>query len=176
MGQLTRGDNVKSLILALAVSLSCSAAIADGFVCSDSERTLEVKVYNYNRPEFGTRNAAVMTLADPRVSEGRKTIAVFRGANGVLTNSASTYISYVDMRVEESSRGGELIAGTKLGYVYSIILAVDFSYNFPVKHGAKMAGELILVKQNGEKIYLSLECSRYLKGRNNINLVTRWHL
>ncbi len=167
---------MKSLILALTINLFCGAALADGFVCSDSEGTIEVKVYNHNKPELGTRNAAIMILADPRVSEGRKTIAAFKGANGVLTNNASTYISYVDMRLEDSSRGGELIAGTKLGYLYSIVLAVNFSYNVPVQHGAKMAGELILVKQDGEKIYLDLECTRYLKHRNKTNLVTRWHL
>ncbi len=153
---------MKTLIIALAATLAGSVASADGFVCATEAQDLKVQVYNHVQPEHGTRNAAKMVLSNPQLALGRKTIAAFSSAS-LLDNHATVYTADVDLRFSESSRKGELIAGTKLGFIDTITLAVDFSYTRPMIEGATTEGILTIVKRNGDVKEVAVECERYLK-------------
>lgn len=138
-------------------------AKADGFVCKSSSG-LTLRAYNHTHPELGTRNAAILIISDSKISEGNKTIASFSDAKGTLQNNALVYTAKVDLRVKESNRKGELIAGTKLGYLESVSLYLNFTYAEPVNAGASVYGLLSLKKRNGETIIDEVNCLRYLKG------------
>jgi hypothetical protein len=99
----------------------------------------------------------------PDGSGGRKTIARFTEVNGVLESRSSRYEANVDLRFNDSARKGELILGTKLGQLDTIIADIDFSYAAPVAAGEEVEGKLILVKRNGDRIRAALTCARYLK-------------
>ncbi len=150
-------------LIALMIVLGVAQAKADGFVCETWDGDLVVKVYNKTQPEDGTRNASVMVLSDPQVQKGRKTIARFQADNEVLTNHSARYEAEVDLRFSDSSRKGELIAGTKLGQLDRISLDVAFSYANPTEEGDEMDGTLVLEKRNGQTIKKQLTCVRYLK-------------
>lgn len=154
---------MKKLILAL-VMVTGTSAMADGFVCENSAYDIKVKVFNKVNPQDGTRNSAVMILSNPSISHGRKTIATFQADNSLLTNASATYTALVDLRFTDSSRKGELLAGSKLGNVKDIILDVDFTYARPVEDGEEMSGELVLTHRNGdEDTRVDIACTRYLK-------------
>jgi hypothetical protein len=152
-----------NIVGVLALLASAPAALADGFVCEATDADLLVKVYNQTDASEGTRNAAVMVLSNPSIQSGRKTIARFTDANGRITNKAATYSADVDLRFSDSARKGELIAGTKLGQLDTVELAVDFSYANPVEVGTHVEGLLTLNKRNGDAIQLEMDCVRYLK-------------
>lgn len=147
----------------MVLALSSTSAMADGFVCDSEEAGLRVKAFNHTSPDVGTRNSAVMILSDLNVGAGNKTIAKFTDATEKLWNSAALYVAKVDLRYVDSRRKGELIAGTKLGFIDTIALDVDFRYSQPVAHGDEMEGTLEITKRNGEVIKLDLACTRYLK-------------
>lgn len=153
---------MKKLIVALLALSTAPAVFADGFVCESRE--LNVKVFNHTDPAAGTRNGAVLVVADPNVvTAGLKTIASFTDAKGTLTNHGATYWANVDLRVAESARGGENIGGTKLRELQTIKLDVDFSYGAPVRAGEWLKGSVTLVKRNGASRTIALDCQRYLK-------------
>ena len=157
---------MKNATLALAglLAMGFSAnAQADGFVCQANDGTLTVKVYNNTHAEDGVRNAAVMVLSDPRVSDGSHTIARFKAENSRLNNDGAVFTADVDLRYNDSSRSGEYVAGTRLGYVDTFTLDVDFSYGNPVSRGDKLDGTLVVAKRNGTKTRLEMTCARYLK-------------
>ena len=152
---------MKSLVAIMI--LASTYAQADGFTCQATEHSLDIKIYNHVDPQDGTRVGAVMVLSNPSIQHGRKTIARFADANGVLENHGPLYTADVDLRFSDSSRKGELIAGTKLGELDKIKVAVVFSYASPVEDGAELEGMATLVKRNGEVIFADLVCERYLK-------------
>jgi hypothetical protein len=147
--------------MSVALGLFGTSAFADGFVCQTVDGDLNVKVYNHTQAEYGTRTAAVMVVSDPTISHGRKTIAVFR--NATLESDTLTFTAKVDMRFTESARGGELIAGTKLGQLKTIALDVDFTYGEPLADGETVDADLILTKRNGDVASVPVICERYLK-------------
>ena len=147
-----------TVVLGLLVS---SQAWADGWVCNADD--LKVRVYNNVQPSEGTRNVAVMVLSDPKVAFGRKTIAKFTASNSTLENESSLYTARVDLRFNDSGRKGELIAGTKLGFLKTILLDVDFSYAAPIADGDVVDATMTLVKRDGASIEKDLSCERYLK-------------
>ncbi len=153
---------MKTLTLALVTLLSSAAARADGFVCESLAGDLNAKVYN--KTSDGTRTAAIMILSNPHVSAGRKTIATFRNTSSTLSSSGAAYYAEVDAENAETARGGELIAGTKLGFVSAVNLYVNFSYATPVADGEEVYGKMIVIKNNGERIPVDMVCARYLKG------------
>lgn len=140
-----------------------TAAHADGFECEATAADLAVKVYNHVNAEEGTRNAAIMILSNPAVKKGNKTIAVFQDANGVLENEGVQYTANVDLRFRDSKRKGELVGGTKLGFLDTISLNVGFAYGQDVEDGDFLPGTITLVKRDGKVIHLDAECTRYLK-------------
>jgi hypothetical protein len=152
---------MKKMIIAISVLVG-ALAHADGFKCI-TESGLNIKVYNHIDPSKGTRNAAVMVVSDANVGLGNKTIATFYADKGVLTSRVLTYVAKVDLRVSESNRAGELIGGTKLGYLARIILNVDFSYSSPLFDGEKTSATLLLQKRDGKQAVESAICTRYLK-------------
>ncbi len=152
---------MKKIITILALALTATAAHADGFRCSSTDGTLDVQVFNHVQPELGTRNVAVMVLSDPGISYGRKTIARFKDV--LLANDGTVYTANVDLRYSDSARKGELVAGTKLGHIDTIRLAVDHNYNYPVEDGAFVAGWLEIAKRDGGVVSLNMDCTRYLK-------------
>lgn len=153
---------MKALIMFIA-GLMATTANADGFVCENLEQNVRIKVYNQTSAELGTRSSAVMIISDPSVSHGRKTIAKFEAADGLLTNSGSRYVAEVDLRFSNSGRSGENLASTKLGEVDQIILDVDFLYSQPVEDEAEVSGVMYLKMREGRTRAVSLACERYLK-------------
>ncbi len=150
-------------LLALAMLVVTSQAQADGFVCSAVNTPLEIKMFNHVSPEDGTRVGAIMVLSDPTVGYGRKTIARFTSANGVLDNKGAVYTANVDLRFTDSNRKGELIAGTKLGELANIEVSVNYLYGNSVPEGTELPGVAWLIKRDGNTIRLELDCVRYLK-------------
>ncbi len=154
---------MKKLILTIAL-LATHNASADGFVCQDQTGDLKVAVYNQTQPSLGTRNAAQMILSNPNYAHGNKTIATFSAESGLLDNKASDYAANVDLRFTNSSRKGELIGGTKLGYLDQIELSVAHNYAQPLAEGTEVLGVLTLLKRDGVTATVLMACSRYLKG------------
>lgn len=152
---------MNKLILITMMALGLQAH-ADGFRC-ETESGLSIQVYNQTKAAAGTRNGAVMVVSDQSIQYGNKTIASFLAEKRTLSSQALTYVGHVDLRVTESRRKGELIAGTKLGYVDQIALTVDFTYSRPQRHGAVLAGELEVLKRDGTVITEAAICERYLK-------------
>jgi hypothetical protein len=104
-----------------------------------------------------------MILSDNTVQYGRKTIAKFDADNQVLDNQGAGYLANVDLRYNDSERGGENIGGTKLAQLDAIALDIDFSYGAPMKAGEIAEGVLTLIKRNGSEITIDVDCERYLK-------------
>ena len=154
---------MKKLILTIAL-LTTQNALADGFVCENIVGDLKVAVYNQVQPTKGTRNAAQMVLSNPTFMSGNKTIATFAAESGLLKNEATVYTANVDLRFTDSSRKGELIGGTKLGFLDQIELSVAHNYSKPLAEGAEALATLTLVKRNGEVLEQIMICTRYLKG------------
>lgn len=153
---------MKKFAIIAALSLS-AIAHADGFVCQTEGEDLIIKAYNHTDAADGTRNAAVMVLSDPSINSGKKTIARFSDVNETLTNVGASYEATVDLRFNDSSLGGRNLGGTKLGYVKSILLDIDFTYAAPVTDMEVIAGTLTLIKRDGDAITHSVNCTRYLK-------------
>lgn len=155
---------MKLVSLLVAVFAFPASVLADGFVCHNDKGDLNVRIYNNVNPEEGTRTASTLVLSNPELQAGNKTIAVFRDSTGLLSSKELVFTADVDLRFKESSRKGELIAGTKLGNLDQVKVIVHFSYADPVAEGAFVPASLILTKRDGAKIRQSLDCRRYLKG------------
>lgn len=149
---------MKSLIAALM--LFGANAFADGFTCYTDDGVLKISVLNHVDPSEGTRTAHIMIVSDRTISHGKKTIAVFTDEEETLTSSSARWTAYVP---DWMSKKGRNIAGTKLGYVDTLVVDVDHLYNAPVKSGARADGLLIVNKINGERDTQGLSCYRYLK-------------
>jgi hypothetical protein len=91
---------MKNILIAAIVSLVSVPAFADGFTCIAANDTLEVDVYNYRNPYAGTRNVAVMVVANSTFEYGNRTIARFKAPH-TLSNKASTYTAKVDSERSE---------------------------------------------------------------------------
>ena len=149
-------------VLAALVLLATSAAHADGFRCQTKEGDLNIRIYN--ETNGATRNASVMVLSDPFVQHGNKTIAVFRAENSVLGQTGARYVANVDLRYNESGRGGENVGGTKLRYLKHIVVDLDFNYARPVAGGSMVQGIVTFLKRDGGDSFQEVVCHRYLKG------------
>jgi len=152
---------MKQIITVIAL-LAGSSAYADGFVCTNVDGDLKIKVFNHVQPEVGTRTGAIMIVSDPTISHGRKTIATFNDAS-LLQNEGASYMSKVDLRFSNSNRSGESVGGSKLGNLKEIILDVDFLYGDNLQDGDITEGTAILVRRSGSTLYHDMECVRYLK-------------
>lgn len=152
---------MKAILLTAVLAASLSAQ-ADGFKC-ETESGLNVQVFNHTSAEMGTRTGAMMVVSDTSIQYGNKTIAKFSALKSTLTSKNLRYTAKVDLRVSESNRKGELISGTKLGYVSQVLLDVAFSYSNPVAHGSEVPAVLTVVKRNGTYTQEAAVCARYLK-------------
>lgn len=145
--------------------LAAVAAKADGFICEGQNTGLVFKMYNHTHAEDGTRNAAIMIISDPAIAYGNKTIVSFSDAKNTLSSKNVVYTGKVDLRVVQSSRKGENIAGTKLGELASIKASIFFNYtsDTPSIDGDYFGGKASYVKRNGEVLEEKLACTRYKK-------------
>lgn len=160
--QHKRSKKMKKVIMAVMVLVSGSA-MADGFVCT-SEEGLSVKVYNNTKPTMGTRLPAVMVLSDENIQDGRKTIATLREVSSLSDGYEVVYSA--DVQEEIAQRGlrkGELVAGTKLGFIDTLELTVDHNFNDPIPAGEIAPGTLFIETLAGKKIGLDMDCVRYVK-------------
>lgn len=158
----------KLLLIVMFSALASGNALADGFECYSRDGMLYVNVYNKVQPIEGVRNAAVMIMSDKTVAAGNKTIAVFTDAKNTIKNKGAYYTANVDLRVIESRRKGEMIpsANTKLGFVKSFELGVDFYYSNPVANGSHVNAKLLVNKRDGKTVLVNMGCVRYLKTAN----------
>jgi len=154
---------MKKVVTFILAYAAAAVASADGFICQETEGSLNIQVYNHVLAEDGTRSVSVMVVSDDSLEHGNRTIARFSDAKNTLSSTRQLYIAKVDLRTTDSNRRGELIAGTKLGKVDYLALAVDFDYASPVVRGSLVPGHLTVVKRDGEEIDLDMTCSRYLK-------------
>jgi len=152
---------MKTLIMITLMAAGLSAQ-ASGFRC-ETESGLSIQVYNHTNPNMGVRSGAIMVVSDSSVGYGNKTIAKFTDLKGTLTSKTLRYVGSVDLRMVESRRKGELIAGTKLGYVSELVLDIEFTYARPLRNGEKANALLTVVKRNGDLIEDEAVCERYLK-------------
>jgi len=163
---------MKTLALIAVVLGSITTAHADGFRCEGANTGITIQVYNHTNPEIGTRVPAVMVVADSMVRSPNKTVAVFNWENKTLAYLGNgLFQGKVDLRYIETSRKGENIAGTKLGYLQSINLQIlsHFGKNFDYSRADQFKNNEILdsrisyIKRNGEILEEKAICSRYLK-------------
>lgn len=154
---------MKNFAIVLAALSLSTVAYADGFVCQTEGEDLLIKAYNHTDAADGTRNGSVLVLSDPSINAGKKTIARFTDVNETLTNVGASYEAAVDLRFNDTSLKGRNIGGTKLGYIKSIVLDVDFSYAAPVADEEVLPGTLTLIKRDGVQITHTVNCARYLK-------------
>ena len=156
---------MKSIIVLLALVAS-QTSFADGFRCVGLTYKQNLEVYNNTKPSLGTRVAAVMVSSDPKIKSNRKTIATFSKVQGLLSSTATVYTADVDSRFTTVARIGENIAGTKLGFLKTIKLAVNFSYAYstPSYSGEKYTAIAKYIKENGEVKSENMVCARYIKG------------
>lgn len=151
------------LVLALAMVTGASA-FADGFICSDANGDLRLKVYDKTQPKEGTKDAAIMIVSNPSATPGNQTIATFNSDDSLLANDSSSYTAEVDLRYNTSNQAGADIGGTQLGQLKYITLDVDFSYSNPVPNGTVVSGEVTLTKRdNAGDVDIAVNCTRYLK-------------
>lgn len=145
--------------------IAATAAQADGFICEGQNTGLVFKMYNHTDADVGTRSAAIMIISDPSIAYGNKTIVKFTDAKNTLSSKNVVYTGKVDLRVIESSRKGENIAGTKLGELASIKASVHFNYSSdtPSMNGESFSGKASYAKRNGEILEERLSCQRYKK-------------
>ncbi len=153
----------KTMFAVIMTVLVTVNAKADGFKCQSVDGDLNVKVYNHTDPSAGTRVASVMVLSDAAVQSGSKTIATFTEVSSLLNNSGASYDAKVDLRYKNSRRGGEYIGGTRLMFIDTISLDVDFAYNLPVPAGKQLDATLTIAKRDGELTSIEMTCERYLK-------------
>ncbi len=131
-------------IFALVLA-SSSAAQADTLVCTDAQNTIKVRV-----------NESVMVLSDPAVAGGRKTIARFTAANGVLETqeddaNGTVYFANVDLRFSDSARSGEYLLGTRLGEVDVIEVSAGNGDSSDEPY-------IRIIKRDGSRKYRGLIC------------------
>ena len=155
------------LVLILALG-STSIAQADGFKCVGQNTGLNINVFNHTDPSDGTRSPAVMVVSDPMIGSPNKTIAKFSSDNRNLDYLGyGKYSAKVDLRFNDSGRQGENIAGTKLGQLATIVLAIEFAYNQNTtdlaRAVAEIPGKISYNKRNGEVLEEAVACTRYLK-------------
>jgi hypothetical protein len=154
---------MKKYLLSALVLVFSQIALADGFKCKVLDGgSFSINVYNHRLPSYGTRSAAVMIISDNLVSRARKTVAVFRDVNSTLAQSGAHYTAVVDLRYLDSSRKGERVFGTKLGYIKYIDLDINFVYGQKLKKGASLSAAVTVHKRNGENYILDATCERYL--------------
>ncbi len=168
---------MRNLLLALATFSMSLPALADGWVCEDSE--LKVIEYNYLSPSDGTRNARIMILVNKNFKEdgGKRTIAVFDADTNsvggtVLSQDGATYTGDVDLRKKAFIKSKyEYIpnkdgVGARIENTETVTLAVDFTYGDNLAAGQTTSAQFIVDKRNGEDFTLDLTCTRYLKGES----------
>lgn len=152
------------MMFALAAIAVSSNAMADGFRCQTTQgMPLNVLIYNHVQPANGTRNGAVIVIADPAIQQGNKTVARFEDVDGLLSNTGAKYIASVDLRYNDMGPKGRNIGGTKMAFLKTVYVDIDFTYSTPARRGAALEGEIAFVKRNGETITAPLACARYLK-------------
>lgn len=153
---------MKNLIV-IAATLISTSVLADGFRC-ETKDGLKIKVYNQTNPAMGTRNPAVMVLSDRDVAtSGLKTVAVLEAPKTLTSAEGTQYVGRVDLRFKNSNRKGEYLLGTRLGYIKTITLDVDFSFANPVAFGSQVNALVKVAKRNGKKYSVDATCERYLK-------------
>ncbi|MEI2637768.1 MAG: hypothetical protein V9F03_02030 [Microthrixaceae bacterium] len=156
---------MKTTMMVLFGMIATTAAKADGFICEGQKTGLVFKMYNHTQAVDGTRSGAIMIISDPAVAYGNKTIAIFSDAKNTLSSKNVVYTGKVDLRVIETSRKGENIAGTKLGELASIKAHIFFNYfsDTPSVEGDEVKGLVSYMKRNGEYTQERLACARYKK-------------
>jgi hypothetical protein len=155
---------MQTIIIAIMAVVAISTAKADGFKCEGVNTGINVQVYNHTNPSEGTRNAAVMIVSDSYINSPNKTIAKFTDENNTLVYQGyGLFQATVDLRYIESSKRGENIAGTKLGYLKNINLQVYTKYGRSTYVDKVFDSKLTYVKRTGEIIEEKAICTRYLK-------------
>lgn len=154
-------------VLIWGLSAFSARVKADGFVCENLEESLKVQVYNHTKPTRGTRSPAVMVVSDPGRELGKKTIAVFRSADGELFADGSRFYAFSadasEAELPQWDAIRQAISGIEELEILEVSLAVDFKYSQPVPHGSPLEGVLELVLESGDLLWLEMDCVRYLK-------------
>lgn len=153
-----------ALVSLLGLQAFASSTFADGFVCTREEKHIKIHAYNHTNPLQGTRNPAVMILADSAAQRGHRTLAKFTSSTSALDNEASYFSGHVREGVIVADRNA-YIGEMPLEQLHDAHLTVAFAYNDPVENGVEMPGLLTLVSHSGQRYQIGLNCVRYLKGQ-----------
>ncbi len=158
---------MKYLIVGFGVAVLgiSPSALADGFFCTGDDTGTEFTIYHQTDRDQGTRKVSTLTVSEPSAQLEDQTIATFSDAKNTVTNSGTNYTAKVDLRVAESRDADKQIAGTTLGNLEKIQVAVYFNYfqDTPSYSGEKFKGQVEYFKRDGDSVKESLHCSRYLK-------------
>jgi hypothetical protein len=153
-----------ALFLQASLALFASTAHAEVFSCQSVDQDTRIEVY-FDAPiandDRGPRARAVVA-SDPTVSPRRSLIARFDAVDGLVNNSGSVVVAYVDLNNPKSSHKGERIGGTRLGSLRSILIDIDHSYQEAVVDGARLSASVVYTKTTGEELQQDFDCIRYI--------------
>lgn len=151
-----RHKNMKKLIGILGLTLSLTTQAAS-FVCENSRQEL-IKVI-LSTDENGYETIPAIIISQANYQYGNKTIAVLRRTEAQELNKALAYVGIVDHRYNESNRGGELFAGSKIEYIKQVsVVANQVKIQEALENGYEFVAKLYVLKRNGEVITDALEC------------------
>jgi hypothetical protein len=157
--------NLKSVVVAssfIALLGLAQTARADGFLCGTDDRELEIQVYQNTLPALGTRNIAVMVMADETLPEGHRLIAKFDESNSALSNTGASYVAQVTTPPQEVA-SDTYVSDLPLNQIERVEMDVAFTYSNPAPAGQSMPGVLTITTYNGQQDRKDLYCIRYLK-------------
>lgn len=124
----------------------------------DGEVTFEMLIDIPNPTD--SPQALAMRVSDPNVSVERSEIAMFEFADGLLNNTGSVLVGYVDLANPKTGRKGERIGGTTLGQLRSVMVTLDIDFNRPSASGQRHSAQAVYLKKIGEELVQDLDCLR----------------
>jgi hypothetical protein len=159
-----------SFLFALGLSFSFQSPTAQAatdlrqiskFVCTSVDEDTQIIVtYSQSSDQAMGPRAVEMSVLNPSISEPNRLTARFQQQTGLLNNSGSVVVGYVDLSSADSARRGRKIGGTVLGALHSIVLDIDISYAQQSLNGTnnRYAAQAVYLKTNGQKLTQDFEC------------------
>lgn len=147
-------------IIAIAILLSSTSALADGFTCYTQDHDVKITMVNHHNPHAGTRKGALMVISDQADAGGEKQVIRFQSEDKSLTTEETTWIGVVpqgDNKIDHD------LIGTNLNHIDTFVVDAYHNYAYPVPEGSKLYGQLSVIKTDKSVQREDLDCFRNLK-------------
>lgn len=137
---------MKTKITSILLSLLATASFGSGFVCTQDDGDIRVKLFNHVHPELGTRTPAVLVISD------ENGMVLTRKGKQIQKKNRLNTVQYI-------------VDGGEAGDAYPLegaILQVRFKEGQEtIEAGDTVPAQLILMG-DGDKDVSQLSCERYL--------------